>query len=76
MPKSENKPPRRMHRLGRVFADRLRRAAGLKRKRDDWHWFDHPEMQERIAKAEADRREGRVTVLDREAAQAYFESLG
>jgi hypothetical protein len=28
---------------------------------DDWHWFDLPEMQARIAEAEADLREGRVT---------------
>jgi hypothetical protein len=28
---------------------------------DDYTWFDHPEMQARIARAEADLREGRVT---------------
>lgn len=43
---------------------------------DDWHWFDHPEMQARIAEAEADRREGRVKRFDsREAALAYLDSL-
>lgn len=26
----------------------------------DYSWFDHPEMQARIAEAEEDRREGRV----------------
>ena len=26
-----------------------------------WHWLDHPEMQARIAEAEADRAAGRVT---------------
>jgi hypothetical protein len=45
--------------------------------RDDRHWFDHPEMQARIAEAEADRREGRVTRMDTpEAIEAYLNSLG
>jgi hypothetical protein len=46
--------------------------------RDDQHWFDHPEMQARIAEAEADRRrEGRVTRMDTlEAIVAYLNSLG
>jgi len=75
MPKPEKKAPRRVHRLGKVVADRLRRAAGLKRKRDDWHWFDHPEMQARIAKAEEDVREGRVKHFDsREDVFAYLDS--
>ena len=42
----------------------------------NWHWFDHPEMQARIAAAEADRREGRVEKFDsREAAFAYLDGL-
>jgi hypothetical protein len=45
------------------------------RKRAPWHWFDHPDMQARIATAEADRREGRVTTFDsRESALAYLHS--
>lgn len=44
--------------------------------RDDWHWFDHPEMQARIAEAEEDRRVGRVTRVDTpEAFEAYLNSL-
>ena len=40
----------------------IRRLRGFPRKRGEgWHWPDHPEMQARIAEAEADRREGRVT---------------
>jgi hypothetical protein len=30
-------------------------------KRAEWHWFDHPEMQSRIAGAESDLAEGRYT---------------
>ena len=46
------------------------------RLREDWHWFDHPEMRARIAEAEADRREGRVTRMDTpEAIEAYLKSL-
>lgn len=42
----------------------------------DWHWFDHPEMQARIAEAEADRCEGRVTRMETpEAVEAYLRSL-
>ncbi|HEX8317416.1 hypothetical protein [Longimicrobium sp.] len=46
------------------------------RKPANWHWFDHPEMQARIAAAEADRRGGRVEKFDsREAAFAYLDGL-
>jgi hypothetical protein len=46
------------------------------RKPAHWQWFDHPEMQARIAAAEADRREGRVEKFDsREAAFAYLDGL-
>src|SRR3954453_22111365 len=42
----------------------------------DQLWFHHPEMQARIAEAEADFREGRFTVTDTpEEAQAYLDSL-
>ncbi|HEU0014808.1 MAG TPA: hypothetical protein VFQ45_14070, partial [Longimicrobium sp.] len=38
----------------------MRRVIPWKRREGaDYHWFDHPEMQARIAKAEADLREGR-----------------
>jgi hypothetical protein len=56
---------------------RARVTALVKRmKGDDSHWFDHPEMQARIEKAESDRREGRVERLEsREAALAHLDSL-
>lgn len=42
----------------------------------DYSWFDHPEMQARIAKAEADLREGRfVDLHSEEEIFAYFDSL-
>lgn len=42
----------------------------------DQLWFHHPEMQARIAKAEADRREGRVVSTETaEGAQALLDSL-
>jgi len=40
------------------------RRAAHRVARDEWHWFDHPEMQARIAEAEADVREGRVEHFD------------
>lgn len=43
---------------------------------ENQHWFDHPEMQARIAEAEADRREGRVIRTETpEEFQAYLNSL-
>lgn len=46
------------------------------RLRNEWHWFDHPEMRGRIAEAEADRREGRVIRADTpEEIEAYLKSL-
>ena len=43
---------------------------------DDQRWFHHPEMQARIAEAEADLREGRVTRTETpEEAQALLDSL-
>lgn len=42
----------------------------------DQLWFHHPEMQARIAEAEADLREGRVTRTETpEEAQALLDSL-
>jgi hypothetical protein len=42
----------------------------------DQRWFHHPEMQARIAQAEADLREGRVTHTETlEEAQAFLDSL-
>ncbi|HEX2205821.1 MAG TPA: hypothetical protein VHG91_21080 [Longimicrobium sp.] len=44
------------------FRGGIRRLTWLRATRsDNYSWFDHPEMQARIAEAEADRREGRVT---------------
>lgn len=56
---------------------RTRLVSALRRiRRSGWHWFDHPEMQARIEKAESDRREGRVEKFDtREAALAHLDSL-
>lgn len=42
----------------------------------DQLWFHHPEMQARIAQAEADFREGRSTyTATPEEAQAFLDSL-
>lgn len=52
----------------------LRRIRG--RRERPWHWFNHPEMQARIAEAEADRREGRVIRTETpEEFQAYLNTL-
>jgi phosphoribulokinase len=52
-------------------------AALIRRVRGDgWHWFDHPEMQARIEKAESDRREGRVERFEsREAAFRHLDGI-
>ena len=53
MPKADGTPRKKsgpMRIISRVFA---------RKKEPEWHWFDHPEMQARIAEAEADLREGR-----------------
>jgi bifunctional DNA-binding transcriptional regulator/antitoxin component of YhaV-PrlF toxin-antitoxin module len=42
----------------------------------DQLWFHHPEVQARVAEAEADFREGRFTRTETpEEAQAYLDSL-
>jgi DNA-directed RNA polymerase specialized sigma24 family protein len=42
----------------------------------DQSWFHHPEVQKRVAEAEADFREGRYTrTATPEEAQAYLDSL-
>lgn len=42
-----------------------------------FHWFDHPEMQARIAEAENDRRTGRVVRMDTpDAINEYLKGLG
>lgn len=73
MPKSKTVPAKtpRKRTLRTRLASLIRR-----RKSDDWHWFDHPEMQARIEKAESDRREGRIEKFDsREAAFAHLDTL-
>ena len=53
--------------------DELVPAARIPR---DQVWFHHPEMQARIAQAEADFREGHVTyTATPEEAQAFLDSL-
>jgi hypothetical protein len=55
----------------------VRRVPPVTAVRDDQHWFDHPEMQARIAEAETDRRVGRVTRMESsEEIEAYLNSLG
>jgi hypothetical protein len=66
-------------------ADRSRKAAKPRIKKvgrpkgagsEDQRWFEHPEVQARIAEAEADFREGRFTRTSTpEEAQAYLDSL-
>ena len=42
----------------------------------DQLWFHHPEMQQRVERAEADFREGRSTAADSpESAQAFLDQL-
>lgn len=50
----------------------LRRFQG--RRERPWHWFNHPEMQARIAEAEADIREGRTYTCSAEEYLALLES--
>ena len=53
----------------------ISRAFALARGRR-WHWFDHPEMQARIAEAEAERSAGLGKRFDnRDEAMAYIDSL-
>jgi hypothetical protein len=70
MPKADGTPrkkPGRWRIISRVFT---------RTREPGWHWFDHPEMQARIAEAEAERREGRVKRFDnRDEAIAYLDSL-
>ena len=40
--------------------------------RANWHWFDHPEMQARIANAEDDLATGRYTDV---SAEEYLNRL-
>ncbi len=52
------------------------RFRGGKWRDADWHWFDHPEMQARIAEAEADLREGRFqTGTTAEELQRQLDAL-
>jgi hypothetical protein len=69
-PKSERaKAPRKQPVRARAGVSRVKARGGE-------HWFDHPEMQARIAKAEEDRREARVKRFgSRDAALAYLDGL-
>jgi hypothetical protein len=66
-----------MERTARRKSLPARLLSALKRiRRSGWHWFDHPDMQARIEKAESDRREGRVEKFDsREAALAHLDTI-
>lgn len=49
---------------------------GVRKRRDEGHWFDHPEMQARIAEAEEDLREGRYqTGSSAEELQRQLDAL-
>jgi hypothetical protein len=51
----------------------VRRGVDAVRRRvSPWHWFDHPEMQARIASAEDDLANGRYTDTP---ASEYLERL-
>ncbi|HET6231775.1 MAG TPA: hypothetical protein VFE05_16995 [Longimicrobiaceae bacterium] len=53
----------------------IRPAGSARRvkKQGDWNWFDHPEMQARIAESETDICEGRTKKFDSPAdALAYL----
>ncbi|HVG45844.1 MAG TPA: hypothetical protein VM890_13980 [Longimicrobium sp.] len=53
----------------------LRKMLGRAKKSEGRHWFDHPEMQARVAEAEADFLNGRSYHTDSpEAVQALFDS--
>jgi hypothetical protein len=72
MPKAKTVPGKTPHK--RTL--RARVTALVRRMTGGWHWFDHPEMQARIEKAESDRREGRVQRHEsREAAFAHLDEL-
>jgi len=52
----------------------LRKVLSREEKPRDGHWFEHPEMQARIAEAEADFLNGRSYHTDSpEAVQALFD---
>lgn len=73
MQKTEREPRQTTHKR----SWRTRFVSAIRRiRRAEWHWFDHPEMQSRIQKAESDRLEGRVEKFEsREAALARLDSL-
>lgn len=53
-------PTERVQHFSRRFGLRAIRPSPLRlRTKAPWHWFDHPEMQARIARAEADLEAGR-----------------
>jgi hypothetical protein len=75
MPKTQSTPAEPRKRRGRGRWNLFRKLFP-RDKAPDRRWFDHPEMQARIAEAEADMREGRVKRFDsRDEAMAYLDSL-
>jgi hypothetical protein len=53
----------------------LRKMLSRAKESEDRHWFDHPEMQARVAEAEADFLNGRSYHTDSpEAVEALFDS--
>ena len=74
MPKADG-TPRKVGRW-RILSRRVSQIFTPRAKASGRHWFDHPEMQGRIAEAESDMREGRVKRFDsRDEAMAYLDSL-
>lgn len=74
MPKTKSTPAEAPRSKGH-FPSFVRRIIGRK-KTADWHWFDHPEMQARIAEAEAERAAGHGKRFNnRDEAMAYLDSL-
>lgn len=73
MPKADGTP----RKPGRWrFVSRRIREMFAREKAPERHWFDHPEMQARIAEAEAERAAGLGKRFNnRDEAMAYLDSL-
>jgi hypothetical protein len=72
MPKTPKKATKSPHRCRLTGLRKMRSRA---KDSEDRHWFDHPEMQARVAEAEADFLNGRSYHTDSpEAVEALFDS--